>query len=94
LEVVSKINFEARVGDSRGVNHQTIEGIEVWGVSLVTENSWLRSSRESCLDEILHFSWVGEGESGIGLKSDEDIIRVSIYFADLHKRSSVCCSCV
>jgi hypothetical protein len=94
LEVVSEINFEARVGDSRGVNHQTIEGIEVWRVSLVAEDSGLRSRGKSSLDEILHFSGVGEGESGIGLKSDEDIIRVSIYFANLHKRSSVCCSCV
>lgn len=60
--IIGEVNIEFAVGHSGWVDQQTIEYVQIGGISLSTIDSGLGSSWESGLNEVLHFGWVGESE--------------------------------
>lgn len=89
LVIVGEVYYKRINRHSWGIDEQAVESIEVGVGSLWAIDSGLGSAGEASLDEILHISWVLEGEGRIGLKSDEDVVGVDVSVAWLIKISEV-----
>lgn len=86
--VEGEVNLKLSIWHSRWVDKQTIEEIEVGRCPLSTVNSRFGTTGERSLQEGLHLSRVGEGESGASLEGDEDIVGVDVGCSNLGQCSS------
>ena len=76
LVVEGEVGGELAVGHAGRVDQQTVEDVQVGRVALRAVDCRLGSGGEGALHEALHLGGVGEGEGGVRLQRNEDVVRV------------------